>query len=146
MKASFLDIKDRIDEQPRWYDENGTPRYEEFSPDLSPNIYADEVILIEIACQHCREKFLVEMNWGIMHVVLEVYNKEPFSVRLTQWLRNRNGNFCPIHYGDPPNHMCIGDTMNCIDLRIIEFHKKIEHRFERIKKFEIELEKDEEEL
>ena len=62
MHANYFDIISRIDEKPTWYDQNGTPRYEEFNPDLCPNIYAQQVFLLKIACQACGEEFDVEMN------------------------------------------------------------------------------------
>ena len=42
MKANYADILIRIKEEPKWYDENGTPRYEKFHPSFSPDIYARE--------------------------------------------------------------------------------------------------------
>ncbi|MEA1904451.1 MAG: hypothetical protein U9M97_01030 [Candidatus Hadarchaeota archaeon] len=43
MQANYSDIIERIQEEPRWYDENGTPRYSEFHPKYCPNIYANQV-------------------------------------------------------------------------------------------------------
>ena len=37
MKESYEDITSRIPESPSWYDQNGTPRYGEFSPERCPN-------------------------------------------------------------------------------------------------------------
>lgn len=143
MHASYLDITSRIEEEPTWYDENGTPRYGKFSPELSPNIYAHEVILLEIACQDCKQRFLVEMNWDVMKGLFEPRRTECFSSRFDSWLKDKD-NFFPIHYGDPPIHGCVGDTENCYDLRVVEFHKKDNFEFKRVKKYEIELEKIEE--
>lgn len=141
MKASYLDIRNKISEEPIWYDENGVPRYDKFLPDLSPNIYADEVILIEIACQDCKQRFLVEMNWDKMRKIFDRHSKS-FSISIQQYLKsNERLNHSPIHYGDPPIHFCVGDTENCYDLRIVEFYKKINHEFKRVKEYEIELEK-----
>jgi len=121
MKNDFKDIRDKIKEEPLWYDENGVPRYAKFHPELSPNIYAAEVILLEIACQYCKKRFFVEMNW--VHYKSHPWYRHPesFSNRLRLWLENDRLGWCPIHYGDPPNHNCVGDTMNCIDIRIVEF-------------------------
>jgi len=141
MKASYLDIKSKIKEEPLWYDENGTPRYEKFSPELSPNIYAEKVVLLEIACQDCKQRFLVEMNWSPMNMILDRHS-ESFSSNMRQYFKSRReSNYSPIHYGDPPIHGCVGDTMNCYDLRIVEFHKKDNLEFRRMKEYEIELEK-----
>jgi hypothetical protein len=103
MKADYEDILERIDMAPFWYDENGTPRYAPFHPSMSPNIYARQVTLLRIQCQACHLRFMVEMNTGI-------------------W----GGETLPrnLHYGDPPRHGCIGDTMNCEDLAVLEAWNK----------------------
>ncbi len=38
MKPYYIDIIERIDEEPKWYDKNGTPRYRPFHPDLPPAV------------------------------------------------------------------------------------------------------------
>lgn len=133
MKAKYEDIRKRIKEEPKWYDENGVPRYDPFHPDLSPNIYAEEVVLLEIKCQACGKKFLVEMNWGNVYDYIE---KIP---TLEEQVRKKN-----IHYGDPPRHECpCGDTMNCIDLRVVQFWKKDKWDWKRMPELEIPIENDE---
>ncbi len=143
MKAAYLDIRNKIKEEPIWYDENGVPRYEKFSPDLSPNIYANEVILLEIACQYCHQKFLVEMNFCKMDLILNK-NRKTFQERISYFIENKKNQqlYVPIHYGDPPRHDCNGggETMNCDDLRIKEFWMKKKFEWQRIKKYEIEFE------
>lgn len=127
MKANYRDILSRIKEEPKWYDENGTPRYEKFHPDLSPDIYADEVILLEIACQNCGKRFFVEMNYSVIDKVMS-----PFAFPLSKdtWR---------LHYGDPPIHGCVGDTMNCDDIKVIEFWQKENFGWKRKKNLEIKL-------
>lgn len=151
MKASYIDIRKKIKEEPRWFDENGVPRYDKFSPDLSPNIYAEEVVLVEIACQNCEKRFFVEMNWskyssilrGSKGKSLKEIEKESFKERVKSWLKDKK---CfPLHYGDPPHHnlgenRCVGETENCYDLRIVEFwRRKFEWR--RLRRYEVELER-----
>ena len=58
----YIDITERIAEPPKWWDEHGVPRYAEFSPYLVANIYAEEVVLVEIACQACRSLFPVAFS------------------------------------------------------------------------------------
>lgn len=133
MNAKFEDIRSRINEEPTWHDSNGTPRYGKFHPDLCPNIYADEVVLVEIACQECGKKFMVEMHYERTHAGVQAHlfgkDKEfqameylaPFSENL-----KRYPDFVP-HYGDPPCHgdgCHAGDTMNCDDIRIVELWRK----------------------
>lgn len=102
MHAKYDDILSRIPEAPQWYDEHGTPRYGTFTPANCPSIYAHHVGLFRIACQSCGRTFDVEMHGDV------------FDKRLarppSKW-----------HYGDPPIHGCVGDTMNCEDLAVLEF-------------------------
>lgn len=105
MRSNYNDIISRINEPPKWYDQNGTPHYDDFHPDLCPNIYAHHVGLFLIACQYCEKKFKVESHSDIFSSQLRV----PPS----KW-----------HYGDPPIHDCVGDTMNCEDVAVLEFWKR----------------------
>lgn len=125
MKSSYDDIKSRIQEVPHWFDTNGTPRYGVFKPENSPNIYAEQVILLAIACQNCKFKFLVELNCDYRSLSPKKLS-EQIPVK-------------KIHYGDPPSHHCVGDTMNSVPLRVVEFWQKTEScDFERLKSLEIE--------
>lgn len=120
MLEGYEDILSRISEPPIWYDQNGVPRYEKFHPNMCPNIYADKVVLAEIACQECGEKFLVEMHASIWS------DRDASDPR--KW-----------HYGDPPRHCKgAGDTMNCEDIAIVEcWHRSRPLReWKRVKKFE----------
>ncbi len=101
MHASYDDIRQRIAEEPTWYDQNGTPRYGKFEHERCPNIYATTVVLLEIACQDCGYIFHVQMSRWMMDMDRCLLPK--------QW-----------HYGDPPQHRCIGDSMNCDDLAVLE--------------------------
>jgi len=142
MLARYEDITSRIKEKPNWYDENGVPRYGIFKPDLTPDIYANEIVLLRIACQDCDKEFLVEMSWGY-HQKIWDRHAESFSTRMREWIKkgeDKKETWPPLHYGDPPIHDCVGDTMNCIDIEVIEFWKKEDFDWQRIKKFEIGLE------
>ena len=99
MKHDYPDITSRISETPLWYDSNGVPRYAPFSPRLCPNIYANDVVLMRIICQDCGRSFDVEMHGDSFHPI---------------------GELSELHYGDPPCHGCVGDSMNCIDIAIVE--------------------------
>jgi len=131
MKAYYEDIRKRIKEEPKWFDENGVPRYDEFHPKLCPNIYADEVVLMEIKCQACGRRFLVELNWDIHD---EMFRKVP---SLEERIKNNS-----IHYGDPPIHLmdgepCVGVTMNSVPLKVIQFWKRSADKgWVRVKKLE----------
>lgn len=138
MNESYEDIKSLTKRKPDWFDSNGVPRYAKFKPDMCPNIYAKEVLLLEIACQDCRQKFLVEYHDD------SVFGRDEIAKRMRDWARRHRENrseFIPVHYGDPPVHGCIGDTMNCDDIRIVEFWRQNDKTdWERVKKFEREFE------
>ena len=103
MHSNYEDIKSRIKELPKWYDSNGVPRYGEFHPDLCPNIYSNAVVLLRIACQDCHREFDVEMHSDCFSPI-----KNPKK----------------LHYGDPPIHDYVGDTMNCDDLEVLQVWQK----------------------
>jgi len=147
MNASYEDIRKKIKEEPLWFDTNGVPRYDKFHPSLSPNIYADEVILLEIACQRCGVRFEVEMNGENFKRLLMGEPVPSFTEKVRKF-REEKAEFSHIHYGDPPFHGCVGDTMNCIDLRVLQFWKRSRSnrsffRWMRIKNYEIKLEDEE---
>lgn len=102
MHTHYHDILDRITEPPSWWDQNGTPRYGAFTPQACPDIYSNQVVLLEIACQACGTLFQVEMHMGLWDDVQ--HSRLP-----REW-----------HYGDPPYHGCVGDTMNCDDRQVME--------------------------
>lgn len=136
MLAKFEDIRDRIKEEPSWYDSNGTPRYGRFHPNMSPNIYASEVALVKIRCSNCLQEFLVEFNWSKNNLV---FNEE--SKPLSEWIKSKR-----IHYGDPPRHNvredgsgCVGETMNCDDIEVVEFWKQEGRMLEWVRKKEFEI-------
>ena len=122
MHGSYEDILSRISEPPLWYDQNGVPRYAKFHPSMCPNISSKTVVLARsIACQECGQEFFVEMHATIWS---EREDNEP-----RQW-----------HYGDPPSHCKgAGDSMNCIDLEIVEcWHRDVTKNFawRRVPEFE----------
>jgi hypothetical protein len=118
MHESYKDITSRIAEPPKWYDQNGAPRYDDFNPELCPNIYAHHVGLFLIECQECDQKFEVEMH-------ADVFDSR-MKFQPSKW-----------HYGDPPAHGCVGDTMNCEDLAVLQFWGKEPFGdWERLPKFE----------
>jgi hypothetical protein len=146
MKSNYEDIYMVAAEgdfhDPVWYDENGCPRFVAFNPELCPDIYAQEVILLEIACQNCHKKFMVQMSSWSWHK-----GRQGFGERMTLYLKDkRPGAFTPMHYGDPPRHDCIGDTENCYDLRVVEFWvksdltNKADERWTRHPEFEVKFE------
>lgn len=112
MNHHYDDIRSRIPEPPRWWDEHAVPRYVAFSPREIANIYARECVLLLIACQDCGREFPVCMSWDLMD---QVRHREE---RLAEQIKKRE-----IHYGDPPNIYCCpaGPTMNSVPRRVLEF-------------------------
>lgn len=131
MLPDYSDIKDRIKEEPKWYTEHGVPRYCDFNPiDHSQNIYADTAVLYKITCQRCGKEFIVADSDSRYDVVLK-------KTKAKRLLRN---SYKDLHYGDPPNHGCVGDTMNCEDIEIVEFWQQDgRHNWHRVPEKEIKL-------
>jgi hypothetical protein len=121
MLHHYEDIRSRIAEPPRWWDEDGVPRYCAFGPDEVSDIYADEAMLFEIACQSCKTLFLVAGSRGAMGR----FHNDRGS--LADEIRRGT-----IHYGDPPNVGCCpaGATMNCDDLRVVEYWQRMTDPFD----------------
>ena len=127
MKQGYFDIIHRMISGPLWWDEVGCPRYDSFDPDLANNIYAHEVVLLNIACQGCGRMFLVCMSWD--------------SSSAGKSLKDRIASG-GIHYGDPPNRGCCvgGATINSECHRVVEFwERRGEFQWVRDRRFEISL-------
>lgn len=123
MKHHFDDIRSRIAEPPRWWDEHGTPRWSAFTPRETADIYARTAVLLEIACQSCGERFTVAMS--------ESHPRTLYGHALPSLEASvRDGS---VHYGDPPNVGCCpaGATMNCDDLAVLEFWQWRDLEWER---------------
>lgn len=111
MLNDYLDIRRRIPEPPEWFDENGVPRYDEPHPSLCPNIYADEVVFFEIACQCCGARYVVERNW----------QRRDSSPSLTERVNQKD-----LHYGDPPCWACAaGSSMTSDSIRTLQFWTRL---------------------
>jgi hypothetical protein len=111
MKHHYKDITEKLGD-PQWWDEVGVPRYCDFSPMATNDIYISEAVLLEIACQGCGRRFKVAMSWDD----LEGHIKKipPLAQSIDEGT---------IHYGDPPNYECClaGPTMNSEPLRVLEY-------------------------
>lgn len=133
MLRSYEDIKSKIDEQPKWYDDNGVPRYCEFHPNQM-GIYEDLVISALIACQSCGQQFHVA-NGSNHHERYKAYILAGRPIDNNVLSLNSVEAAQSFHYGDPPNHDCVGDTMNCKDLQVIEVwarHIDNKHEWHRV--------------
>jgi len=110
MRLCYEDILTRIEEKPRWWDSKGVPRYCEFHPDVCPNLYADEIVLLRVACQNCKTEFDVQYEWDQFSTMLD----RPSESLVT------------IAYGNPPHNKCcmVGPSMQSISLFTIQFWKR----------------------
>jgi hypothetical protein len=113
MKHTYECIRSRIPEDPKWFDEDGVPRYDAFTPRLTANIYARQSCLLLIECQNCGQDFRVAMSWRT--------HEHAFGGKSSDLAtRVADGT---IHYGDPPNIECCpaGPTMNSVPRKVLEF-------------------------
>lgn len=144
MNQEYRDITSRLGE-PLWYDECGVPRYDPFAPDMCNDIYADEAALLEIACQDCGARFRVAMAMGQMDRAQGAMARgDDVALMMADPSYTLSGliSHGTIHYGDPPCHGCVGDTMNCEDIRVLEYWHRgqdTEHEWRREEGMEIEV-------
>lgn len=126
MHHDYSDIMSRIPEQPAWYDQNGVPRYGNFAPEMCPNIYADTIVLLAIACQACGQPFQVELSYDAFDN-LRYHERGAEVPKPKEW-----------EYGDPPVHGCVGDTMNSVPIAVLECwkHRKRGFGYRRFKSLE----------
>jgi hypothetical protein len=110
MNHHYKDIRDKLG-PPRWFDEAAVPRYCEFSPHVTHNIYAREVALVKIACQSCGHIFQVAMSWPSNFLLQPEDSLEKRVEESSLW------------YVDPPNVECCpaGPTMTSITHRVLQF-------------------------
>lgn len=133
MKPSYKDITEKIDEDPQWYDSNGTPRYESFHPEIVPNIYAQVAVLYEIKCQACGETFVVSKNWSDMDIARQMERGESFDDKSEKLLNDIFEG--KLSYGDPPRKpggdCCMtGPTMSSITTKILQVWESEKHEWE----------------
>lgn len=127
MHQCYDDILNAIPGDPLWWQAGGVPRYAPFSPEVIPDIYADETALVEIACQSCDTRFHVCFTSSKMHRImkaLQIKGDPQDAGELSDRLTLANAiTEQTIHYGDPPNIGCCpaGPTMNSVPIRVIEY-------------------------
>jgi hypothetical protein len=140
MLRDYDDIKTKLGD-PIWYDDNGVPRYDPFKPDMC-GVYDDQVVLLEIACQDCGKKFKVAECWDKHRAMWKaIENRNWIDINSIEPLPTKSGKWF-YHYGDPPNHGCVGDTMNSEPIRVLEFWHKEDFKWVRDVSQEIEWESD----
>lgn len=133
MNNSYEDIRSRIAEEPKWFDEEAVPRYCTFAPRETANIYADSSCLVEITCQGCGHAFQVCFSDSRTRRLLRALDAlRAEGVEATTELMQERAELLTLehaietrelHYGDPPNIYCCaaGPTMNSVPRRVLEF-------------------------
>jgi hypothetical protein len=138
MRNDFRDILRRIPENPKWYDFEGTPRYDEFHPDLC-GVYWEQVVLFEIKCQECGKTFLVAHEQSSSATIFQkmwediMREKRPDVEQVYPSIKDTIKTKT-LTYGDPPRHgknisqndNCVaGDTMSSIVIRTVQFWTRV---------------------
>lgn len=135
MNNNFTDITDKLG-TPEWYDIYGYPRYCRFHPSVTHDIYSIMTSLIEIRCQECFCTFEVVMSYGQINLI----KLDGSHLHAKDILPTKDNMHVYWHYGDPPFHDCIGDTMNSEIVKILEFWTRnydIEDGWVRKKEYEL---------
>jgi hypothetical protein len=122
----YEDILSRIAEPPRWFDEQGVPRYCDFAPNQLANIYAHECALLEIACQGCGHIFIVALDdKGANEAIAMPGRNSPWQ-KLADLIRSHM-----IEYSDPPNIGCCGagPSMSSTARRVLEYWSRYQNTY-----------------
>lgn len=127
MLQHYEDILSRISEPPRWFDEQGVPRYCDFAPRRIANIHARECALLAIECQSCERPFIVALDETTAnHNVISRPGQEREWRTLADIIRSHQ-----IEYRDPPNVECCpdGPSQTSTTRRVIEYWERIQETY-----------------
>lgn len=143
MNSDYRDIRSRIGEEPTWYDLHGVPRFGEIPVGVGlfiRRVRCQDCHRVFLVCL-VDEVYRHFMGSMVLRTVKRDESGEPIKcVSCSEYqyeyadasLHHYGGNFAlpdgtterreeewlPIpdgwHYGDPPAHGCVGDTMNSI--------------------------------
>ncbi len=133
MLPSYADIRALTDATPTWFGQHGVPRYAPFHPSLL-GVYDRYAVLAEIECQSCGKRLFIGEGRP-KHVIHLVHGEAEI---LKQSLEDLARNFV---FGDPPRHDCpgAGETMGCIERRIVEVWERENFEWVRHPEHEIGL-------
>lgn len=135
MLRMYEDIRAVMGE-PLWFDDHGVPRYIAFSPERL-GVYIHECALVLIGCQSCNATFKVAFGWNPWGGCATCFRMHEF---MTPERLKEDG----LHYGDPPRHDCpgAGETMNCDDIRVLEWWRRQDGETVMSKELGVEVVKD----
>ncbi|HUB94795.1 MAG TPA: hypothetical protein VL993_02700 [Stellaceae bacterium] len=114
----YADILSRIAEPPKWWDEQGVPRYCAFGPDAIANIYAHECVLLAIECSGCGQTIIAALDDHQANNVLRVPGKETPRRKIADLIRAGE-----LDCGDPPNVGCCrgGPSTGALTRRVLQY-------------------------
>lgn len=142
MYCRYQDITDKLGE-PKWWDEEGVPRYCDFSPDNVADIYADKAVLVIIKCQGCGRYLPVAWSFNKLKIVCWVPEHPKGHECFAQLTYPTKDNSGSVGYGDAPAHdnregeYChLGCVMTTDVVQIKEFWSSDKLEWKRHKKFE----------
>jgi len=133
MLPNYEDIRALTDAEPVWYGDNGVPRYAPFEPRLL-GVYDKIAVLAEIECQSCAALLLVGRG-SPLYTFRSAFGKwEVVQHSLEKLARG-------FVFGDPPRHGCpgAGETMSCVERRIVEAWERVGFEWVRRPEHEIAL-------
>ena len=112
MFNDYGDIRERIAETPKWWDERGVPRYADFEPSRIADVYSQEAALIEVACAACKARLQVACSNIDADPLLK------YGTPLADKIRRGE-----LSYSEPPAHgNCEdGPSMSCQELRVLQY-------------------------
>lgn len=142
MYQLYEDITNKLG-KPKWWDEEGVPRYCDFSPDEVADIYADKAALIIIQCQGCGQHLPVAWSFHKLRIICYVPGHPTGPECFAQLTYPTKDNPGSIGFGDAPAHNNLGDEychLGCVmttDVRRIkEFWSRDELDWVRHPEFE----------
>ena len=102
--------------EPKWWDENGVPRYATFHPDLL-GVYDRYAVLAEVTCASCARVMLVALGRPKLEIRANATLARIDLVRLVSLVEA---------WGDPPRHdlrpgeRCAGETMSAGRVQVVQ--------------------------
>lgn len=130
MYCAYKDITDRLG-PPKWWDEEGVPRYCDFAPGEVAGVYADYAALIKIRCQGCGRHLPVAWSLCKLDLLCRVpsHPDAPGVFAKDQLVLPTKDNPGSVGYGDAPAHkegaastwLCVGSVETTSVVRIVKF-------------------------
>jgi hypothetical protein len=108
LKTSYQDIMSATSAAPYWWDAEGVPRFQPFSPEML-GYYDNLAVLVAIECVGCGVVFHVGASFQRFAMLL--------GGTVHRDVKSLAENFV---YGEPPRHGCRGDDRFANELTVLE--------------------------